>query len=225
MIEVPAYLAVGSLLGMKIYLNAGFLIVVITGMLMVFSLDLLSAGWNIITKTGEDPLNWFLNLYSQLVSGRMIRVWLLPGWIQAISHIHPQYYINEMARFTLGANAPISRIWPQLGPLLLLTGIVLVVGYRAFQFGFWKARDEGNPGARHVRLGQALLTGCWSRMGMGDSGTIGPSNARVRPTYSSIDLSNRVVLTAWYRLLRTIRDQRAKLESIRTAVVASHSMA
>ncbi len=145
-IETAAYLAVGSLFGMQIYLNAGFILVVITGMLMVFSLDLLSAGWNIITKTGEDPLNWFLNLFSELVSGRMIPVWLLPGWIQAISYIHPQYYINEMTRHTLGGNAPISKIWPQLGPLLLLTGIVLVVGYRVFQFGFWKARDEGTLG-------------------------------------------------------------------------------
>lgn len=146
LIETVAYLVVGSLFGMQIHVNMGFLLVLATGMLLVFALDLLSAGWNIITKMGEDPLNWFLNLFSQLVSGRMIPVWLLPGWIQAISYIHPQYYINEMARYTLGGNAPISRIWPQLGPLLLLTAILLVVGYRAFEFGFWKARDEGTLG-------------------------------------------------------------------------------
>ena len=146
LIETIAYLAVGSMFGMVVYFNLGFLLVVITGILLIFSLDLLAAGWNIITKTGEDPLNWFLNLFSQLVSGRMIPVWLLPPWIQTISYVHPQYYINEMARHTLGGNAPIAKIWPQLGPLLLLTGIVLVVGYQAFKFGFWKARDEGTLG-------------------------------------------------------------------------------
>jgi ABC-2 type transport system permease protein len=145
-IETIAYLVVGSMFGMVVYFNLGFLLVVVTGILLIFSLDLLSAGWNIITKTGEDPLNWFLNLFSQLVSGRMIPVWLLPGWIQAISYIHPQYYINEMARHTLGGNASVAKIWSQLGPLLLLTGIVLVVGYQAFKFGFWKARDEGTLG-------------------------------------------------------------------------------
>lgn len=145
-IETIAYLVVGSMFGMVVYFNLGFLLVVVTGILLIFSLDLLSAGWNIITKTGEDPLNWFLNLFSQLVSGRMIPVWLLPGWIQTISYIHPQYYINEMARHTLGGNASITKIWPQLGPLLLLTGVVLIVGYQAFKFGFWKARDEGTLG-------------------------------------------------------------------------------
>jgi ABC-2 type transport system permease protein len=145
-IETIAYLAVGSMFGMVVYFNIGFLLVVLTGILLIFSLDLLSAGWNIITKTGEDPLNWFLNLFSQLVSGRMIPVWLLPGWLQTISYVHPQYYINEMARLTLGGNAPISKIWPQLGPLLLLTAIVLFFGYQAFKFGFWKARDEGTLG-------------------------------------------------------------------------------
>ena len=57
-----------------------------------------------------------------------------------------QSQINEMARHTLGGNAPVSKIWPQLGPLLLLTAIVLFVGYQAFKFGFWKARDEGTLG-------------------------------------------------------------------------------
>lgn len=154
LIETIAYLLVGSLFGMQVYFNIGFVVVVVTGILLIFSLDLLAAGWNIITKTGEDPLNWFLNLFSGLVSGRMIPVWLLPGWIQAISYIHPQYYINEMARYTLGGNAPISKIWPQLGPLLLLTGIVLVIGYRSFKFGFWKARDEGTLGHGGSRWGR-----------------------------------------------------------------------
>jgi ABC-2 type transport system permease protein len=145
-IETVGYLIVGSFFGMVVYLNLGFLVVLITGILLVFSLDLLSAGWNIITKTGEDPLNWFLNLFSQLVSGRFIPVWLLPAWIKAIAYIHPQYYINEMTRHTLGGNASIADIWSDLGPLLLLTVVVLLVGYRVFKFGFWKARDEGTLG-------------------------------------------------------------------------------
>lgn len=145
-IETAAYLVVGSFFGMVVYLNLGVVVVVVTGILLIFSLDLLAAGWNIITKTGEDPLNWFLNLFSQLVSGRMIPVWLLPGWLQVISSVHPQYYINEMARFTLGGNASVGDIWHMLGPLLLLTVIVLVVGYKSYSYGFWKARDEGTLG-------------------------------------------------------------------------------
>lgn len=153
-IESLAYVIVGSFFGMRIFFNFSFFVVLVTGILLIFSLDLLAAGWNIITKTGEDPLNWFLNLFSRLVSGTWIPVWALPPWLQIISHIHPQYYINEMARYTLGGNAPLSKIWGMLGPLLALTAIVLVVGYKAFQFGFWKARDEGTLGHAMSRWGR-----------------------------------------------------------------------
>ncbi len=145
-VETLAYIFVGSLFGLKIFFNLGFLAVLLTGILMIFSLDLLAAGWNVITKTHEDPLNWFLNLFSRLVSGTWIPVWELPNWLQWISNIHPQYYINEMARHTLGGNASIAEIWPQLAPLLGLTALILVVGYKIFQYGFWKARNDGTLG-------------------------------------------------------------------------------
>jgi len=97
-IETIAYVCVGLLFGMTFYLNIGFFLVVLTGIFLIFSLDLLSAGWNIITKTGVDPLNWFLELFSRLVSGTWIPVWTLPPWLRAIAAIHPQRYINDLAR-------------------------------------------------------------------------------------------------------------------------------
>ena len=145
-IETFAYIAVGLTFGMTFYMNFGFVLVLVTGILLTFSLDLLSAGWNIITKTGEDPLNWFLDLFSRLVTGSWIPVQNLPNWLQAIAAVHPQRYVNDMARLTIGGNAPLREIWPQLGPLMLITAVITFVGYRAFKYGFWKARDEGTLG-------------------------------------------------------------------------------
>ncbi len=145
-IETMAYIGVGLAFGMTFYLNIGFILVLVTGIFLIFSLDLLSAGWNIITKTGEDPLNWFLDLFSRLVSGTWIPVWTLPGWLQAIAAIHPQKYVNDMARSTMGGNLPLREILPELAPLMIITAIICFVGYKAFQYGFWKARDEGTLG-------------------------------------------------------------------------------
>jgi len=145
-IESAAYIAVGLLFGLTFHLNLGFVLVLLTGIFLVFSLDLLAAGWNIITKTGEDPINWFLNLFSRLVSGTWIPVWRLPGWLQVIAAIHPQRYINDMARSTMGGNQPLGQIVPELAPLMLITIVICVIGYKTFQYGFWKARDEGTLG-------------------------------------------------------------------------------
>jgi len=145
-IESTAYIAVGLLFGMTFHLNLGFVLVLLTGIFLVFSLDLLAAGWNIITKTGEDPINWFLNLFSRLVSGTWIPVWRLPGWLQVIAAIHPQRYINDMARSTMGGNQPLGQIVPELAPLMLITIVICAIGYKIFQYGFWKARDEGTLG-------------------------------------------------------------------------------
>ncbi len=145
-IETMAYIGVGLTFGMTFYFNIGFILVLITGIFLIFSLDLLSAGWNIITKAGEDPLNWFLDLFSRLVSGTWIPVWTLPPWLQVIATIHPQRYVNDMARSTMGGNLPLKEIWPELVPLMIITAIICFVGYRAFKYGFWKARDEGTLG-------------------------------------------------------------------------------
>jgi len=54
---------------LRIHLNLGVLVVILSGILLIFALDLFSAGFRIATKATQDPLNWFFNITAQLVSG------------------------------------------------------------------------------------------------------------------------------------------------------------
>jgi ABC-2 type transport system permease protein len=145
-IETVAYILIGHIYGMTFHLNLGLVLVLLTGIFLIFSLELIAAGWNVVTKMGEDPLSWFLRLSSALISGTWIPVWRLPNTLKTIAMIHPQRYINDMARLSMGGGRPLTSLWPQLAPLILITIILLALGYRSFQFGFNKARREGTLG-------------------------------------------------------------------------------
>ncbi|WP_240703251.1 ABC transporter permease [Thermococcus indicus] len=55
--------------GLRIHVNLGVVVVILSGILLIFALDLFSAGFRIATKATQDPLNWFFNITAQLVSG------------------------------------------------------------------------------------------------------------------------------------------------------------
>ena len=132
--------------GLKIHLNLGVLIVILSGILLIFALDLFSAGFRIATKATQDPLNWFFNITAQLVSGLYFPPEELPNWLQPLSKIHPETYILQMGRLTMGGGYSLSQILPSLVNMLLITAIMLLVGYLTFRWGFNKARQLGTLG-------------------------------------------------------------------------------
>jgi ABC-2 type transport system permease protein len=130
----------------KIYFNVGFVVVFISGFVLMLALDLVAAGFTIVTKSPTDPINWFLGLTSQLVSGTYFPIEELPSWIRPIAQIHPQTYVNKFARLTMGGNASLSEVWPELQAFVLTTIIMLVIGYTMFTYGFRRARISGTLG-------------------------------------------------------------------------------
>ncbi|WP_240924315.1 ABC transporter permease [Thermococcus sp. 21S7] len=74
--------------GLKIHFNLGVLVVILSGILLIFALDMFSAGFRIATKATQDPLNWFFNITAQLVSGLYFPPEELPKWLQPLSKIH-----------------------------------------------------------------------------------------------------------------------------------------
>ncbi|WP_335755129.1 ABC transporter permease [Thermococcus celer] len=132
--------------GLTIHLNLGVIIVILSGILLIFALDLFSAGFRIGTKAKQDPLNWFFNITAQLVSGLYFPPEALPWWLQPLSKIHPETYILQMGRLTMGGGYSLSRILPSLTNMLLITAIMLLVGYLTFRWGFNKARQLGTLG-------------------------------------------------------------------------------
>ncbi|WP_258083388.1 ABC transporter permease [Thermococcus thermotolerans] len=132
--------------GLVIHINLGALLVILAGFTLTFALELFSAGFRAATKARQDPINWFLNLTSQLVSGLYFPPQVLPWWLQPISKIHPERYILEMARLTMGGGYSVSQIWPGFVNLALTTGVMLLVGIATFRWGVGKAMQLGTLG-------------------------------------------------------------------------------
>ncbi|MEA1993596.1 MAG: ABC transporter permease, partial [Euryarchaeota archaeon] len=93
-------------------------------------------------------INWFLGLTSQLVSGTYFPIEELPSWLRPVAHIHPQTYVNKFARLTMGGNASLTEVWPELRAFILTTIIMLMIGYAMFVYGFRRARVSGTLGHR-----------------------------------------------------------------------------
>ena len=132
----------------RIYFNSGFVVVFILGFILMLALDLFAAGFTIVTKASTDPINWFLGLTSQLVSGTYFPIENLPSWLRPIAHLHPQTYVNKFARLTMGGNATLTEVWPELRAFILTTVIMLGIGYAMFIYGFKRARISGTLGHR-----------------------------------------------------------------------------
>ncbi|WP_461864185.1 ABC transporter permease [Thermococcus sp.] len=132
--------------GLRIHLNIGVLVVILSGILLIFALDLFSAGFRIATKARQDPLNWFFNISAQLVSGLYFPPDKLPSWLQPLSKIHPETYILQMGRLTMGGGYSLSQILPSLLNMLVITAVMLLIGYITFRWGFNKARQLGTLG-------------------------------------------------------------------------------
>jgi ABC-2 type transport system permease protein len=110
------------------------------------ALDMIGAGFKVITKSQSDPLNWILGITGVALSGQFIPVEALPGWVAPLSRLHPQYHINTFARRTMGQGLGLSQVWPQLWGFLLTAVAFLLVGYLIFRAGFRRARVEGTLG-------------------------------------------------------------------------------
>ncbi len=132
--------------GMTFYLNIGVIIVFITGIILLTAIDLGATGFKIVTKSNSDPINWLIGVSSILLSGTLFPVEFLPPWIRWLSKLHPQYYINTLARQTLGANTPINQLWNEMQGFILTATLFFVIGLLIFRWGFKKARIDGTIG-------------------------------------------------------------------------------
>jgi ABC-2 type transport system permease protein len=132
--------------GMNFKIDISIIFVLLGGFLVMQSLELIAAGTTIVTKAGQDPVNWFLSITSMLVTGTMFPVQFLPDWLQVISAIHPQRYLLDLSRKSLSLGIPLRELWPDIFRLVITGSVLLVVGIFVFKWGFNKARREGTIG-------------------------------------------------------------------------------
>ncbi|MGD0094746.1 MAG: ABC transporter permease, partial [Planctomycetota bacterium] len=134
------------LFGVAFHVNAGFFAVVLAGIVLMTAFDLISAGFRVITKAETDPINWTIGISGMVLSGQLFPIQALPKWAQPLCYVHPQYYINTLARRTMGGGVGIAEVWRDLGGFALTSLLLLVVGYWVFRIGFRRARVEGSLG-------------------------------------------------------------------------------
>jgi len=142
----------GLLFGVTFHLNAGFILVVVGGIWMMTAFDMIGAGFKIITKSDADPINWTIGITGVVLSGQFFPIQALPEWAQPLCKLHPQYYINSLARRTVGEGLDLAGLWAredlrmQMVGFLITSVVFLVAGWWIFTLGFRRARVEGTLG-------------------------------------------------------------------------------
>ena len=136
----------GVLFGVRFHFNAGFLVVVLGGIWLMTAFDMIGAGFRIITKSEADPINWTLGITGIVLSGQFFPVQALPEWLQPVCKLHPQYYINTLARRTVGQGLGLGAVWNEMAGFLVTSLVFLIIGYWVFRLGFYRARVEGTLG-------------------------------------------------------------------------------
>ncbi len=67
-----------------------------------------------------------------LVSGVYYSVDILPGWMQVLSHLSPATYVLDGVRQGLIGGAPVSGLWSDVWPLLVMGAAFIPLGIWAF---------------------------------------------------------------------------------------------
>jgi len=133
--------------GIKIHFGnimLAFLILILTYLSML-GLGMIFAGITIITKSLGQIISIFTLLISFL-SGVILPVSLLPGFMQTISRFIPLTYALDALRSVLLMGAGLEQIQGSLLPLLLISIILIPIGYKTFFFCLGIAKKQGSLG-------------------------------------------------------------------------------
>ena len=88
------------------------------GSLFRAGLNLFMAGWTLVTKGHEDPINWFYDSTSLLLTGQLFPVTVLPTPLLLLAKIHPVSYVQLLARKTGLGGSALPAVAPELTTLI-----------------------------------------------------------------------------------------------------------
>lgn len=152
------YSLLRSMIGVAIYLTAGFIILgisleganlwglLITIVLMVVvmgSIGLFAAGFQLVFKQG-DPFTAVLFISAGLLSGTAYPVSILPDWLQVVSRVLPQTHAIEATRLALLQGYTVGELAPSLYVLTIYAVILVPLAFIAFNYAMYRARIEGS---------------------------------------------------------------------------------
>ncbi len=144
-LQVGIYLLLGVALGLD--LSAANLPLALAGLLLsvlVFAaIGIAAAGVIMVVKRG-DPITTVIASVSALLGGIYYPIELLPGWLQAISHLLPITYAVRLMRLTLLQGAGWEAVAADFIALLLFALLLLPLALFLFNGAVNRARADGS---------------------------------------------------------------------------------
>jgi ABC-2 type transport system permease protein len=121
-----------------------FLVLVLTYLSML-GFGMIFAGITIITKTIGQLVSVF-TLLLMFLSGVVFPISLLPGVMQEASAFIPLTHALDALRSTLLLGAGLEEIAPSLASLIILSVVLIPIGYKTFFFCLNIAKKQGSLG-------------------------------------------------------------------------------
>jgi hypothetical protein len=131
------------------YLSGAFWLVVLLGALFRLGLNLFTAGWTVMTKGEQDPINWFYSTTSRLFTGELIPITYISGLgsigpiMEIVSKIHPKTYVQTFGRRAALGGAEVAEIVPEVLVPCIAAGFFLLLGYFMLRVSIKRAKREG----------------------------------------------------------------------------------
>ena len=126
-----------------------FWMVILLGALFRLGLNLFTAGWVVLTRGEQDPVNWFYNTTSRLFTGELIPItflWGLQGvgpFLKVVSLIHPKTYVQTLGRRAAIGGEGLGQIMPELTIPCLAAVFFLILGYSMLKVSIRRGKREG----------------------------------------------------------------------------------
>lgn len=131
------------------YTSTAFWFVIVLGALFRLGLNLFTAGWTVLTKGEEDPINWFYNTTSRLFTGELIPITyietipLVGPYLHYVSLVHPKTYIQTEGRRAAIGGVKFVEVLPNLIIPLAAAIFFLFLGYFTLRVSIKRAKREG----------------------------------------------------------------------------------
>ena len=120
---------------------------ILLGMVAVGGIGLVAASTFTLlnAKNWGNPVSWFVNFLTGLVSGVYFPLEVLPGWVRAIGYLLPQTYAYDAARMALLSGASINNplVVGDITTLVLSAFVTVPIGIYLFRRSLRKAEKDG----------------------------------------------------------------------------------
>jgi ABC-2 type transport system permease protein len=106
--------------------------IMLVGSLSVIGISLMAAILPLIWVEKGAQMTFVLQSLLLLVSGVYYSISVLPGWMQVLAKFSPATYILEGVRHGLIDRSPLTDLWPDVWPLLIMAVVLIPMGIWMF---------------------------------------------------------------------------------------------